>query len=88
MVKSDKVKEFTKKIKDIEISPPKSFDYWSLLEWAKGQKKSLIAVVMALLGLWVLDDVLLGLLAALVVNGVLAVYEYWLKKKEVIISEE
>ena len=65
-----------------EISKNFSFDGWKLWSWIKGRKRTMITVLAAGLGYFIMDQNLIGLIAGPVFEAVWAIAEFYVSKVE------
>lgn len=62
------------------ISPSKSFEGWQLVEFLKGQKKTVIAAIGWVLGFILSNDEVIATGSAFIFAGLVAVGEYYFKQ--------
>ena len=66
--------------KEESVSPPGSFDEWSLLEFIKGRKRAIVALIVTGLTYWITDQELAALIAGLLFEGAFSVLDFYLSK--------
>lgn len=60
-----------------------SFELWSLKEYLKGRKRSIVTGVAALLLYVITDEALAAIIGGIVVEGLFSVADYYLSEVEV-----
>ena len=72
-----------KSTKIVKISKPLSLELWSLLNYIKGRKKGLIAIIGTGLMLLIQDSELVALASGMIFEGALSIAIFYLNKVEV-----
>jgi len=63
-----------------KVSEPRSFDGWKIIEFLKGQKKTVLAAIGWILGYIFTSNEVIATGSAFVFAGLISILEYYFKK--------